>query len=147
MSVDPKLRVKQLIIGVQQDCGRYAELQQQLLRQHSLLAAHDVNGLAEHNQQQTQLMAAVQQQAQQRCQHLLALGLKPDEKGMATLIAKLPASLQKNVASQWQQLEQLLQQCLRQNELNGRLLAGQIETINTLLEQEQPYGKLESFPD
>ena len=41
MSVDPKLRVKQLIIGVQQDCGRYAELQQQLLRQHSLLAAHD----------------------------------------------------------------------------------------------------------
>ena len=147
MSVDPKLRVKQLIIGVQQDCGRYAELQQQLLRQHSLLAAHDVNGLAEHNQQQTQLMAAVQQQAQQRCQHLLALGLKPDEKGMATLIAKLPASLQKNVASQWQQLEQLLQQCLRQNELNGRLLAGQIETINTLLGQEQPDGKLESFPD
>ncbi|MDM5126797.1 lateral flagellar protein LfgN [Aeromonas salmonicida] len=147
MSVDPKLRVKQLIIGVQQDCGRYAELQQQLLRQHSLLAAHDVNGLAEHNQQQTQLMAAVQQQAQQRCQHLLALGLKPDEKGMATLIAKLPASLQKNVASQWQQLEQLLQQCLRQNELNGRLLAGQIETINTLLGQEQPYGQLERFPD
>lgn len=147
MSVDPKLRVKQLIIGVQQDCGRYAELQQQLLRQHSLLAAHDVNGLAEHNQRQTQLMAAVQQQAQQRCQHLLALGLKPDEKGMATLIAKLPASLQKNVASQWQQLEQLLQQCLRQNELNGRLLAGQIETINTLLGQEQPYGQLERFPD
>ncbi|MDM5150292.1 lateral flagellar protein LfgN [Aeromonas salmonicida] len=147
MSVDPKLRVKQLIIGVQQDCGRYAKLQQQLLRQHSLLAAHDVNGLAEHNQQQTQLMAAVQQQAQQRCQHLLALGLKPDEKGMATLIAKLPVNLQKNVASQWQQLEQLLQQCLRQNELNGRLLAGQIETINALLGQEQPYGKLESFPD
>ena len=147
MSVDPKLRVKQLIIGVQQDCGRYAELQQQLLRQHSLLAAHDVNGLAEHNQRQTQLMAAVQQQAQQRCQHLLALGLKPDEKGMATLIAKLPISLQKNVARQWQQLEQLLQQCLRQNELNGRLLAGQIETINTLLGQEQPYGQLERFPD
>lgn len=147
MSLDPKLRVKQLIIGIQQDCGRYAELQQLLLRQHSLLAAHDVDGLAEHNQQQTQLMVAVQQQAQQRCQHLLALGLKPDEKGMATLIAKLPASLQKNVASQWQQLEQLLQQCLRQNELNGRLLAGQIETINTLLGQEQPYGQLERFPD
>ncbi|MBR7628997.1 lateral flagellar protein LfgN [Aeromonas popoffii] len=147
MSVDPKQRVKQLIIGIQQDCGRYAELQQQLLRQHNLLAAHDVNGLAEHNQQQTQLMVAVQKQAQQRCQHLLALGLKPDEKGMAILIAKLPASLQKNVTSQWQQLEQLLHQCLRQNELNGRLLAGQIETINSLLGQEQPYGQLERFPD
>ncbi|MGY3894367.1 lateral flagellar protein LfgN [Aeromonas enterica] len=147
MSLDPKLRVKQLIIAIQQDCGHYAELQQVLLRQHSLLAAHDVDGLAEHNQLQTQLMVVVQQQAQQRCQHLLALGLKPDEKGMATLIAKLPASLQKNVASQWQQLEQLLQQCLRQNELNGRLLAGQIETINTLLGQEQPYGQLERFPD
>jgi flagellar biosynthesis protein FlgN len=147
MSLDPKLRVKQLIIGIQQDCGRYAELQQLLLRQHSLLAAHDVDGLAEHNQLQTQLMVVVQQQAQQRCQHLLALGLKPDEKGMATLIAKLPASLQKNVASQWQQLERLLQQCLRQNELNGRLLAGQIEIINTLLGQEQPYGQLERFPD
>lgn len=118
MSVDPKLRVKQLIIGVQQDCGRYAELQQQLLRQHSLLAAHDVNGLAEHNQRQTQLMAAVQQQAQQRCQHLLALGLKPDEKGMATLIAKLPASLQKTLPANGNSLSSCFSNaCARMNSM------------------------------
>jgi len=77
MSMAPKLRVKELIIGIQQDCGRYADLQQLLLNQHSLLASHDVNGLTGHNRQQTRLMADIQQQAQQRCQHLLALGLKP----------------------------------------------------------------------
>ena len=66
---------------------------------------------------------------------------------MAALIEKLPANLQHKVAKQWLQLEQLLQQCLRQNELNGRLLAGQIETINTLLGQEPAYGQQERFPD
>ena len=147
MSMAPKLRVKQLIIGIQQDCGRYAALQQLLRNQHCLLASHDVDGLTEHNLQQTRLMADIQQQAQQRCQHLLALGLKPDEKGMATLIAKLPATLQQSVSGQWQQLEQLLQLCRRQNDLNGRLLAGQIETINTLLGQESSYGRQEHFPD
>lgn len=147
MSMEPKQRIKELILGIQQDCSRYAELQSLLLRQHGLQAAHDVDGLATHNQQQTRLMADVQKQAQQRCHHLLALGLKPDEKGMATLIAKLPATMQPKVASQWQQLELLLQQCLRQNDLNGRLLAGQIETINTLLGQEHAYGQLERFPD
>lgn len=147
MSMAPKLRVKQLIIGIQQDCGRYAELQQLLLNQHGLLASHDVDGLTEHNRQQTRLMVDIQQQAQQRCQHLLALGLKPDEKGMATLITKLPATLQQSVSGQWQRLEQMLQQCQRQNELNGRLLAGQIETINSLLGQEQSYGRQAHFSD
>lgn len=147
MSMTPKLRVKQLIVGIQQDCGRYTDLQQLLRNQHGLLASHDVDGLTEHNRQQTKLLANIQQQAQQRCQHLLALGLKPDEKGMATLITKLPSPLQQSVGEQWQRLELLLQQCRRQNELNGRLLAGQIETINTLLGQESSYGQQERFPD
>lgn len=147
MSMAPKLRVKQLIIGIQQDSGRYAELQQLLLNQHGLLASHDVDGLTAHNQRQTRVMAEIQQQAQQRCQHLLALGLKPDEKGMATLITKLPGQLQQSVGEQWQRLELLLQQCRRQNELNGRLLAGQIETIHTLLGQESSYGQQDHFPD
>jgi len=60
MSMAPKLRVKELIIGIQQDCGRYADLQQLLLNQHSLLASHDVDGLTGHNRQQTRLMADIQ---------------------------------------------------------------------------------------
>ena len=66
---------------------------------------------------------------------------------MATLITRLPDPLQQRVGEQWQRLEWLLQQCRRQNELNGRLLAGQIETINTLLGQESSYGRQERFPD
>ncbi|WP_421201453.1 flagellar export chaperone FlgN [Aeromonas enteropelogenes] len=147
MNMTPRQRVRLLTSGIQQDLLCYTELLQLLLRQHRLLATHDVEGLTEHNQQQTRLMAQVQQQAQQRCQHLLALGLRPDEKGMAILIAKLPTSLQQHATNQWQELEQLLQQCLRQNDLNGRLLAGQIETINTLLGQGQGYGQLEHFSD
>lgn len=147
MTMAPRLRAKQLIIGIQQDCGRYAQLQRLLLNQHGLLASHDVEGLTAHNHQQTRLMVDIQQEAQQRCQHLLALGLKPDEKGMAKLIAKLPDALQQSVGREWQRLELLLQQCRRQNEHNGRLLAGQIETINSLLGQESAYGRQERFPD
>ncbi|MGN5149527.1 lateral flagellar protein LfgN [Aeromonas enteropelogenes] len=147
MSLTAKERVRELIVGIQQDTGRYQELEQVLQRQHALLAAHDVDSLATHNQQQNRLMAQVQLQAQQRCQHLLALGLKPDEKGMAKLIAKLPGNLQRQVGAQWQQLEHSLKRCLHQNELNGRLLAGQIETIQTLLGQEPGYGQPDDFRD
>ncbi|MEB5773261.1 flagellar protein FlgN [Aeromonas caviae] len=147
MTMTPRLRVQQLIVGIQQDCGRYAELQQLLLNQYRLLASHDVDGLTAHNQQQTRVMSEIQQQVQLRCQHLRALGLKPDEQGMATLIGKLPAPLQQRVGEQWQTLELLLRQCQRQNEQNGRLLAGQIETIHTLLGQESSYGRQEHFPD
>ncbi|EKP0304230.1 MULTISPECIES: flagellar protein FlgN [Aeromonas] len=147
MSVDTKATVKALILGIQQDYGHYTELTALLLRQHALLASHDVDGLQVHNEQQTALMAKVTQQAKLRCQQLQTLGLKPDEKGMATLIAKLPLPLRTTVANQWQQLEQLLHQCLRQNDLNGRLLAGQMETIHSLLGQESGYRDPDSITD
>lgn len=147
MSVDTKATVKALILGIQQDYGHYTELTTLLLRQHALLASHDVDGLQRHNEQQTALMAKVAQQATLRCQQLQTLGLKPDEKGMATLITKLPPPLRTMVASQWQQLEQLLHQCLRQNDLNGRLLAGQMETIRSLLGQESGYRDPDSITD
>ena len=147
MSQDTKAIVKALILGVQQDCGHYRELVTLLLRQHALLASHDVDGLNRHNEQQTILMATVAQLAKARCQHLQTLGLKADEKGMTTLIAKLPLSLRTTVANQWQQLEQLLHQCLRQNELNGRLLAGQMETIHSLLGQESGYRDPDSVTE
>lgn len=147
MSLTTRERVRALLVGIQQDCISYQELEQVLQRQHSLLATHDVDGLAQHNPAQNRLMAHLHAQAQQRCQHLLALGLKPDEKGMATLIAKLPDELQRQVGAQWQQLEQCLRRCQHQNERNGRLLAGQIETIQTLLGQTPGYGQSHDFRD
>ncbi|WP_033138164.1 flagellar protein FlgN [Aeromonas finlandensis] len=147
MSGGAKATVKALLLGIQQDNSHYTELTALLLRQHALLASHDVDGLQVHNEQQTALMAKVTQQAKLRCHQLQALGLKPDEKGMATLIAKLPLPLRTTVANQWQQLEQLLHQCLRQNEFNGRLLAGQIETIHSLLGQDSGYRDPNSITD
>ncbi|MFM7969052.1 hypothetical protein ACF2JD_13065 [Aeromonas sp. A-5] len=44
MSVDTKATVKALILGIQQDYGHYTELTALLLRQHALLASHDVDG-------------------------------------------------------------------------------------------------------
>jgi len=134
MSLPPKQRIQQLIIGIRQDCGRYADLLQLLLNQYRLLASHDVAGLTEHNRQQTRLMGEIQHQVRLRCEHLQALGLNP-------------SPLRQQVDEQWQRLEQLLLQCRRQNEQNGRLLAGQIETIHTLLGQESSYGRQEHFPD
>lgn len=139
--LDAKQRVKQLLLGVQRDLGSYGELHDMLQRQHLLLATHEVDELTQHNLQQTELMKQIEQQAQQRCQHLLALGLAPDEQGMTKLIARLPAQLQHTMADQWQRLESSLRQCQWQNDRNGRLLAGQIETLHTLLGQRQEYGQ------
>lgn len=139
--LDAKQRVKQLLLGIQRDLGRYGELRQMLQRQHLLLATHEVDALTQHNLQQTELMKQIEQQAQQRCQHLLALGMAPNEQGMAKLIARLPAQLQHTMTGQWQQLESSLRQCQQQNDRNGRLLAGQIETLHTLLGQRQEYGQ------
>ena len=114
--LDAKQRVKQLLLGVQRDLGSYGELHDMLQRQHLLLATHEVDELTQHNLQQTELMKQIEQQAQQRCQHLLALGLAPDEQGMAKLIARLPAQLQHTMADQWQRLESSLRQCQWQND-------------------------------
>lgn len=139
--LDARQRVKQLLLGVQRDLGRYGELLAMLQRQHLLLATHEVDELTQHNLQQTELMKQIQQQAQHRCQHLSALGLAPDEQGMAKLIARLPDPLRQTMTGQWQQLEASLRQCQQQNDRNGRLLAGQIETLHTLLGQTPEYGQ------
>ena len=93
------------------------------------------------------MLAAGGTQAEERGRHLLAPGRKPAGQGRARGVSRLPEPLQQRAGEQWQRLEWLLQQCRRQNELNGRLLAGQIETINTLLGQESSYGKQEHFSD
>lgn len=139
--LDARQRVKQLLLGIQRDLGRYGELLAMLQRQHLLLATHEVDELTQHNLQQTELMKQIQQQAQHRCQHLGALGLAPDEQGMAKLIARLPDPLRQTMTGQWQQLEASLRQCQQQNDRNGRLLAGQIETLHTLLGQTPEYGQ------
>lgn len=147
MNLSVKERARELILGISGDLAHYAELSRLLLTQHALLVAHDADGLTAHNPQQNQVMALIQRQAQLRCQHLHALRLKPDDQGMATFISKLPPAMQPPISQQWQQLEHLLRQCKHQNEINGRLLAGQIEVLHSLLGQEPGYGKQAHFTD
>ncbi|MGL5949675.1 MAG: flagellar protein FlgN [Aeromonas sp.] len=145
MSLTPQARVKELILGIRLDMQHYAQLEQLLVKQRTLLAAHDVDALNSHNKEQMALMQKIGQQAQLRSQHLQALGLKPSEKGMQKLIARLPENFREPVASQWQQLEQSLARCQAHNDSNGRLLASQIETIQGLLGHQSPYGKHDLF--
>ncbi|MFL9593208.1 flagellar export chaperone FlgN [Aeromonas schubertii] len=135
----PRQRLQALIQGVQQDLGRYQRLCQLLDEQYQLLGTHDVEGLTRFNLTLTGLMGEVQASAQARCQQLRAFGLEPDQQGMASLIGRLPEPVQRRFSPLWLRLEQLLIQCKQKNERNGRLLAGQVETIRQLLGQQDAY--------
>ena len=134
-----KEKIRQLIVDLQQDVKSYGELRASLDQQRSLLIAHDNQGLQAFNPQQQQLFEVLAQRAAQRVQLLAELGLKADEKGMQTLISRLPPDLSARVNQLWSQLHQLLLACKIQNECNGRLLAGQMELVRSLLQQPAGY--------
>lgn len=134
-----KEHVSGLIHGVRADMSLYCDLLQSLELHYQLLSKQDTAGLITCNEQQLALMAQVKRNAKHRKNHLLALNLTPDKKGMALLIAKLPEPLSIQMDQQWLQLKGLLQQCQHQNDANGRLLAGQMELLNNLMGNSKIY--------
>jgi flagella synthesis protein FlgN len=133
----PRQRVQEIIRGLQVDQPRLQQLEKLLEEQFLLLGTHDVDKLNRLNISLITLMKEVEKEARDRSEHLQALSLKPDEQGMAMLIERLPQPVQSKVAPLWQHLELLLLSCKKKNDRNGRLLAGQIETIRQLLGWQQ----------
>jgi Flagellar biosynthesis/type III secretory pathway chaperone len=132
-------QVKTLLLELQQDVVDYRRLEGMLREQKTLLIQHDSAGLTLLHQKQTPLLEQLSGRAAARTQLLQKLGLQADDKGMEKLLGKLPAPLSLKANQLWQELHQLLQRCQAHNNWNGRLLAGQMELIHSLLQMPQGY--------
>lgn len=144
-AVDPKTKVKQLITDLQMDIADYRMLLEILKEQQKLLSAHNNEALIELHKNQLPIMHRLSLRANLRRRLLTELGFDPDSKGMQLLLQKLPAPSSKKSLQLWQELEQLLIASKTQNDINGRLLAGQMEVIKTLLQQSSDYQAPFSF--
>ena len=132
-------QVKTLLLELQQDVADYRRLEGILLEQKTLLIQHDSVGLQQLNQKQSPLLEQLSGRAASRSQLLQKLGFQADDKGMEKLLKKLPSSVNVKATQLWQELHQLLQRCQAHNNWNGRLLAGQMELIHSLLQIPQGY--------
>lgn len=139
----PQAKVKTLLVALQQDVIDYQRLEDMLLKQRTLLIQHDSEGLQQLHLEQMPLLELLAKRAAERQTLLRELGFTPDDKGMQTLLDKLPAPLAEKASAAWQKLHTLLQRCQSNNDWNGRLLAGQMELIRSLLKLPDGYPEPE----
>ena len=125
--------LKELLQGIQSDLNALRQLRPLLQEQRTLLCQHGGEGLTPLNERHAALVDGMQQRASSRSQLLSQLGCDPNEHGMSTLLERLPPELATRARPLWQQLHQQLQDCKTQNEINGRILAGQQETLRAML--------------
>lgn len=129
----PRECLQQLVGGVQQDLTDYDSLHQILNEQYQLLRERDSQGLADLLKREQTLLLPLRERAARRSKLLAQLGLDASDHGMRQLLDKLPANLSEKLSPQWQQLQQRVVECKRQNEQNGKLLAIQNQVIRRML--------------
>lgn len=129
----PRECLQQLVGGVQQDLADYDSLYQILDEQYQLLRERNGQGLTDLLKREQTLLLPLRQRAAQRSKLLAQLGLDASDHGMRQLLDKLPANLSERLSPQWQQLQQRVVECKRQNEQNGKLLAIQNQVIRRML--------------
>lgn len=132
--------VKALITELAQDVKSYQQLAQQLKHQQLLLQNRDSKALLTHNVELQLLMQQLNNHAQYRGEHLIALGMTADDAGMKCLLAALPTQYSLQARQLWQQLYDVTLQCQEQNNANGRLLAQQKQMMDKLLKPQQQYS-------
>ncbi|PSU47191.1 flagellar protein FlgN [Photobacterium frigidiphilum] len=132
--------VKALITELAQDVKSYQQLAQQLKHQQLLLQNRDSKALLTHNVELQLLMQQLNNHAQYRGEHLIALGMTADDAGMKCLLAALPTQYSQQARQLWQQLYDVTLQCQEQNNANGRLLAQQKQMMDKLLKPQQQYS-------
>lgn len=91
-----------------------------LQRETTVLEQRDTEALVALTEEKQQLLQVLEEKAAQRSRFLQADGLSQDKAGFEQLLERLgnpPTSLHL-----WEKLHGLLEQCQRQNQLNGRLL-------------------------
>lgn len=130
--------LKELLQGIQADLNALRQLRPLLQEQRTLLCQHGSDGLAPLNERHAALVGGMQQRANARSRLLAQLGCDPNERGMTHLLERLPQEVATRARPLWQQLHQQLQDCKTQNDINGRILAGQQEMLKAMLFPEAP---------
>lgn len=131
--------IQGIVRGIRQDIDGYKQLKSLLKRQRELMQSRDNQGLHHHNEHQSRLCHNLMIKAGERRSMLKSLGFEATAGGMRSLIERLPEPLSEQVSMLWNNLISLVKESKQMNESNGKLLVGQQEVINQLLQRdEQP---------
>jgi flagella synthesis protein FlgN len=125
-----------------QDCSDYLSLRGLMQELYQQLLRRDSRQIDLLNQQILELIDQVRARAVRRSKVLGAFQLGSDGEAMRKLIAQLPPVRRAHLEQTWQQLGQLVGQCKRLNERNGKLLAMHNDILGQLLGEhdEHLYG-------
>lgn len=132
-------RVRQLIVGINQDVVSYQQLELLLKEQNSNLIRRNNPAIHLNNQQQMQLLDTLRGRAERRVQLLHSFGLQASSHDLKRLANKLPTTASEKLISQWHKLESSVVRCKKLNDHNGRLLANQQLLIRKLLNTQEDF--------
>ena len=130
-------------MGVNVDCRRLNELLQQevdavnslnklLADEERAIAARDADAMERLGGEKQSLLNDLGTCHLEHAKLLEGAALSDDRNGLATAMQQCAGSAH-DISTIWQQLQELLTQCQRQNQINGRLLAsGQLSTQRAL---------------
>lgn len=96
------------------------DLQTTLLQEKDCLAENKIDELTRLTEQKANLVNRISELVEQRSEHLQSLGLENTAEDMQALISKAPGNtLEEGLSQAWEQNIALLEECQRQNEING----------------------------
>lgn len=137
--------IRSLLSAMPGEVRQYRELDALLRQQYQLMGIHQTEALAALREQEMPLLAELRHHAFRRSHLLKVLGFSADGEGMLAFLQRLPPALRAQAMPLWHQMQQLFVRCHTQNEINGRLLAAQRETLQRLLfgEPDRDYAALQ----
>lgn len=132
-------RVRQLIVGINQDVASYQQMEQLLKEQNGNLIRRNNAAIHHNNEQQIQLQQLLRKRAELRVQLMNSFGLQASSAGLILLAKRLPATASEKLLGQWDKLEVSVVRCKKLNDHNGRLLANQQLLIRKLLNTQEDF--------
>ncbi|MGF1721821.1 flagellar protein FlgN [Vibrio kyushuensis] len=143
MSVTPintsrSTAIKQFIVEVKADLNDYQRLLELMVVQHKLLIKRETEKLSQISGKHKSFLSYLETRSKHRSQLLIQIGVSADASGVAKLVAALPNKLAKPLASDWNDLHRLIEQCKAQNERNNALLDMQQNILSQLTQDSSP---------
>jgi flagella synthesis protein FlgN len=116
-----------------QEIEAAARLAQILDQEHAALAGNDPALLEQSVAEKHQMVARLDALGQQRMAALQTAGFSPDRDGVESCIHQSDPDSRRGLANSWERLHNLLEQCRRRNEANGRMLENSRRHIQAAL--------------
>lgn len=113
---------KELHERLQEEVEQFDLLYRSLEAEHQALTGNDLEGLEAAVADKEARVARVQECGEARTRFLQEAGFAPEADGMAAALEQAPPELQEELQQAWHAVRERLQQCQRQNEVNGRVV-------------------------